>query len=94
MKVKATAEADARMPEAMYCKLEMEMKSGEIHRAEVSYHRGHWKNPMSDAEVEAKFRSLARVVMKPDAADRLLETLWKVETLKDAGEIIRLTVNR
>ena len=94
VKVKATAEADARMPDAMLCKLEMEMKSGEIHRAEVSYHRGHWKNPMSDAEVEAKFRSLAKVAMKPDAADRLLAALWKVETLKDAGEIIRLTVNR
>src|SRR5215210_7860499 len=51
VKVKATDEADRRMPEAMLCTMELVTSSGETHTASVEYHRGHWKNPMSDADV-------------------------------------------
>jgi 2-methylcitrate dehydratase len=57
----------------------------------VEYHRGHWKNPMSDAEVESKFRKLAREVLTDAQSARLIETLWKLEGVADAGDVIRLT---
>jgi 2-methylcitrate dehydratase len=89
--VAASAEADRRMPEAMLCRMEIITRAGERHTAEVEYHKGHWKNPMSDAEVEAKFRKLAAAVLNPVQTDRLLEALWRLEDLPDAGEIVRLT---
>ena len=58
----------------------------------MDYHKGHYKNPMSDAEVEAKFRGLAQNALTPAQTDRLLQALWKVEDVADAGEIVRLTV--
>ena len=91
IKVQATAEADRRMPEAMLCKMELVTHSGGKHSAEVSYHRGHWKNPMSDGEIEAKFRTLAAEVLSAEQTDRLLENLWRLDELPDAGEIVRLT---
>ncbi len=91
VKVEVSEEANRRMPEAMLCKLTLVTTSGAAHTSSVEYHKGHWKNPMTDGEVEAKFRGLAGNVLAAGRADRLLEALWKAETLPDAGELIRLT---
>ena len=91
VKVKATAEADKHMPHAMRCDMVITTRSGGSHRSRVDYHRGHWKNPMSDGELETKFRKLAKSVLKDTETDRLLEQLWSLDKLEDAGEIIRLT---
>ena len=91
VKVKATEEADRRMPEAMLCRMQIVLDGGETHETIVEYHKGHWKNPMSDDEVEAKFRRLAAEVLTPEQIERLLEKLWTLEELPDAGEIVRLT---
>ncbi|MBI2295946.1 MAG: MmgE/PrpD family protein [Betaproteobacteria bacterium] len=94
VKVQASQEADRRMPEAMLCELTLATKSGATHTAVVDHHKGHWKNPMSDSEVEAKFRALAATVLSPAQTDRLLKRLWKLEELADGGDILRLTVQR
>jgi 2-methylcitrate dehydratase len=90
IKVKATEEADRRLPEAMLCRMSI-VAAGKTFEAVVEYHRGHWKNPMSEAEVEAKFRKLAPAVLNDAQANRLLEALWRLEELPDGGEIVRLT---
>ena len=91
VKVAASAEADRRAPEAMLCDVEVVTKSGERYTAEVPYHKGHYKNPMTDAEVEAKFRSLAQDLLSPAQTDALLEKLWNLEEVEDIGEVLRLT---
>jgi 2-methylcitrate dehydratase len=91
VKVEVSEEANRRMPEAMLCRVTVLTHSGAAHSAEVDYHRGHWKNPMSEGEVEEKFRKLARGTLAPARVDRLLERLWNLESLADAGEIVRLT---
>jgi 2-methylcitrate dehydratase len=85
-------EANRRMPEAMLFRVTVTMKSGAQHSATVDYHRGHWKNPLTDGEVEAKFRKLALHVLPASRADQLLKQLWNLDKLSDAGEILRLTV--
>jgi 2-methylcitrate dehydratase len=91
VKVQTSAEADRRMPDAMLCRMQVLTTGGAIHEASVEYHKGHWKNPMSDAEVEAKFRKLASAVLDAGQTDRLLASLWRLEELPDGGEIVRLT---
>jgi 2-methylcitrate dehydratase len=76
----------------MRCRLTLVMKSGERHVALVDHHRGHYRNPMSESELEAKFRKLAAGVLSGLQIDRLLDKLWKLEELADAGEIVRATV--
>ena len=46
---------------------------------------------MTDAEVEQKFRSLARDLLSPDQTDELLAQLWSLEQVEDIGQILRLT---
>jgi 2-methylcitrate dehydratase len=90
IKVRATDEADRRMPEAMLCRLKIVTTSGQAHETAVEYHKGHWRKPMTDSEVEAKFRPLAAKVLAPGQTDRLFGALADLEQLSKAGDILRL----
>lgn len=94
VKVSEWDEANRRMPEAMLCRVTVTTRDGQRHAASVEYHRGHWKNPMTDAEVEAKFRKLALHVLTPAQTDELAACLWQLEELADVGALMRLTVER
>jgi 2-methylcitrate dehydratase len=90
VKVSVSDEANQRAPEAMLSVVEVVTGSGARATASVPYHRGHWKNPMTDQEIEAKFRSLARDLLAPAQTDALLERLWNIEQVKDIGEIVNM----
>ena len=91
VKVHVSEEANRRAPEALLSIVEVTTTSGAHYRAEVPYHRGHWKNPMSDTEVEAKFRGLAADLLAPSQTDTLLDRLWHLEQVEDIGKVLRLT---
>jgi 2-methylcitrate dehydratase len=90
VKVSVSEEANRRAPEAMLSDVEIVTGSGTRATASVPYHRGHWKNPMTDREIEAKFRGLARDLLAPAQTDALLERLWNLDQVKDIGEVIRM----
>jgi 2-methylcitrate dehydratase len=94
VKVSEWDEANRRMPEAMLCRLTLTTRSGERHEAQVEYHRGHWRNPMSDAEVEAKYRKMALQVLAPARVDALAERIWRLEAVPDVGDILQHTIAR
>ena len=89
--VSVSEEANQRAPEAMLCDLEVRTGAGQRFSSQVAYHNGHFKNPLSDAELEDKFRSLACGPLPKAQADGLLDRLWNLEELADVGELIRLT---
>ena len=64
---------------------------GQTFSSEVPYHKGHCLNPMSDIEVENKFRSLAKNLLSPDQTDKLLHQLWQLEDVEDLKEVFKLT---
>jgi 2-methylcitrate dehydratase len=78
-------------PEMNPCDLEIVLKSGAHKTIRVEYHRGHWKNPMTDAEMEEKFRSLARRHLPAERIDALLRQLWTLEDLSNAGTLVEMT---
>ena len=84
-------EADRVEREMNLCDLEVVLKSGQRKNVRVEYHRGHWKNPMTDAEVEEKFRSLARKQLPAAQTDNLLRQLWALDSLPQAGAVIAAT---
>lgn len=90
VKVSVSEEANRRAPEAMLSHVEVTTTSGARYSAEVPYHRGHYKNPMSDQEIEAKFRGLARDLLSPTQIDTLLEHLWNLEQVEDIAQVIAL----
>jgi 2-methylcitrate dehydratase PrpD len=53
---------------------------------------GTLARPMSDADLERKFRGLAGEVLATSAADALIALCWSAEQLADGGAIARATV--
>jgi 2-methylcitrate dehydratase len=90
VKVRVSDEANRRAPEAMLSTVDVMTTSGQHYTAEVPYHRGHYKNPMSDQEIEAKFRALAQDLLTPARTAALLDSLWHLEQVEDIGQVIRL----
>jgi 2-methylcitrate dehydratase len=83
-------EANRREPEAMLCDLELTLADGRSEAVRVEYHRGHPRNPMSDGEIEGKFRHLADGVLPKKRSDMLLSQLWKLDELADVGDLFAL----
>jgi len=86
-----SAEADAHEKEYNLCDFEIVLKSGRRQAVRVEYHRGHPKNPMTDAEMEEKFRSLAARHFAADRIDALLRQLWTLESMPKAGMLVEMT---
>jgi 2-methylcitrate dehydratase len=84
-------EADGAEKEYNLCDLELVLESGEKRSVRVDYHRGHWKNPMTDAEMEEKFRGLAEKHLPRQQLDNLLKQLWALETLPQAATLVEMT---
>ena len=84
-------EADLHEKDYNLCDFELVLKTGERKAVRVEYHRGHFKNPMTDAEMEEKFRSLARKHLAAERVDALLRQLWALEDIPRAGALIEMT---
>ncbi len=91
VKVLPSDEADKMEREFNLCELEVVLKSGERKTTRVEYHRGHFKNPMTDAEMEEKFRSMAQRHLRPERVENLLRLLWNLENLPKASALIAAT---
>ena len=91
IKVLPSEEADRMEREFSLCELEVVLKSGARKTTRVEYHRGHFKNPMTDAEMEEKFRSMAKHHLRADRVDNLLRLLWNIESVPKVGTLIAAT---
>jgi 2-methylcitrate dehydratase len=85
-------QADRMEQEFNLCELEVVLKSGARKTFRVEYHRGHFKNPMTDAEMEEKFRLMAQKQLPPDRLDNLLRMLRSIETIPHVGQLTAATV--
>jgi 2-methylcitrate dehydratase len=85
--VRATEPMDRLWPDAYPFRLTLTTKSGATLVREIHYAKGHPKNPMDDAEIEAKFHKLADGVLGGEAVDRALKVLWKFPELRNVSEV-------
>jgi 2-methylcitrate dehydratase len=69
----------ARYPAGIPNRLTVTLDDGRQLVREVEFPRGHARNPMSDDEVEHKFRVLVEPVYGKKTAARMLKHLWKLE---------------
>ena len=68
--------------------MEVTDRSGHTHTAHTSYPKGHQNNPLSDEELEAKFRGLSSGVWSEGQTETALETLWALEDLTSLDELM------
>jgi 2-methylcitrate dehydratase len=57
------------------------------HETEIDYPNGHWKQPMSDAELAAKFDSLAEGLLSESQAAGVREWCHSLHEVEDVGSV-------
>jgi 2-methylcitrate dehydratase len=90
VEVEPDDEFSARYPASTPNRVTVTTKSGESVTREVEFPRGHFGNPMTDDEVEEKFRRLAEGEMPPDRQAEVLRRLWSLEAETDLGSLLAL----
>jgi len=78
-------------PHAWPYRIEAIMRSGESKVMRKDYFKGHARDPMSDAEVEAKARQLGAPRLGTQRVNALISRIWQLEQVRDVGEIVSLT---
>lgn len=77
-------------PDEWSCRIELTGRGGKKQSAEARYFKGHAKRPLSDQEIEQKFRGLAQTALPSARIDGILKKAWSLETLPDVGELLAL----
>jgi 2-methylcitrate dehydratase len=68
-----------RYPAESCTRIEVTTTDGRRVAAETSCPKGHYRNPLTDGEVEAKFRGLASGALGAEGCDRVLAQVWNLE---------------
>jgi 2-methylcitrate dehydratase PrpD len=70
-------------------RVNIKLRDGRTYGRHVPHALGSAARPLPDDYMTAKFRALAGPVLPPGAVDQLLEMVWSLESLDDAGAIAR-----
>ena len=82
---------DKRLPRGVSCALTMLMSDGRRYGAQVDYPKGSIQNPMTDAELRAKFDSLAAPVIGEKRSAQLADAVQRVERCDNVRRLMQLT---
>jgi len=90
---KVFIEADAALEElGLPDVVEITTKKQEKFACQVDYPKGHPVNPMSDADIEEKFRSMAGKFMNDQQMNEVITTIYNLDRLDDVGKLVKLLV--
>lgn len=92
VKVEVDPDIDKMYPSAIPNRVEVLLKSGAMVSGEMIFPKGHPKNPMTDLEVEEKFRNLGAWALAEKKADEILSKVWELEKMADIKELMRLFI--
>ena len=92
IKVTLDPELDKIYPKSRPVDLNITTKEGETFHERVEYPKGDPNNPMTEAEVTAKFMRLARRLMSEKQAQGIVDTVWAFEDLDDVGMLMKQLV--
>jgi len=90
VKVNHDGSLDSRYPKGIPNRITVTLTDGRTIAREVEFPRGHAGNPMTDAEVEAKFRRAVEPKYGKEKASQILARCWELETLTSVTDLIRM----
>jgi 2-methylcitrate dehydratase len=79
LKVVEEPEFTRRYPAESCTRIEVTTTDGRRVVAETNHPKGHYRNPLTDSEVEGKFRALAFGALGAEGCDRVLAEVWNLE---------------
>jgi len=90
VKVQRNAELSVRYPQAVGNIVTVRLREGRTLSERVDFPRGHAQNPLSDAQVDAKFLALTGARLGRERADAVLRCLWRLDEARDWDTLMSL----
>jgi len=87
LELKEDADLTRQFPGKNACRIEVLTRSGERKVSQTENASGHYNNPMTDEEVCAKFRNLARCQLSAPQIESALGALWQLDTTENLDAI-------
>ncbi len=91
LRARVTASADETIGKAA-ADVTLTLKNGTRHHAYVPHASGSLERPLSDADLEMKFRALAAWGFSTCNAYDVIELIWSFDNMRDAASLARTTV--
>jgi len=79
-------------PDALTSEIEIITRSGNRFVQKTDYPKGHVRNPMTDTDIENKFRDFCSVTMKSEKIDSAMRALWHLEDASDIRPLLDLFI--
>jgi len=79
-----------RYPVAMPTRITVRTREGKSYTKQKDVPLGHPGNPMSDQELEVKFRRLVARRLGQTRTERLIRLIWQMDTMKDISALMPL----
>ncbi len=89
LRERITAQEDAGFSEEEAL-LQATLVDGRTLTERVVHPTGDPENPVTDAQLEGKFRALVGSILPKDRMERLLDRLWNVDSVADITEVLEL----
>ncbi len=83
VEVSEDPEATRNYPAQQRARMEIALRSGRRLTRAADYPKGHGRNPLSDGELELKFRGLTSAVLPRERQQALLGRLWRFDELEN-----------
>ena len=90
VEVVADPEIEAVFPELQRVIVTITTTDGQEYTKQLDYPKGDPRNPLTDAEIEEKFDTLAEPVMSSDARSQLKDAVWHLEDAESVSDIMAL----
>lgn len=92
VKVTFDPELEKLYPASRPADVEIRTKSGRTYRAKTDHPKGDWRNPMTDEDLQKKFRRLANPVVGEAQVNEIIQTVMNLENAKDISRLMQLLV--
>jgi 2-methylcitrate dehydratase PrpD len=87
----ASATGDPSITEDQ-ARIEVELTNGQTISRFVEQSLGNVHRPLSDKQLEAKFRDQAVLALPESQVEKLIEQCWQIDRLDDVGELVSMAV--
>lgn len=91
VKLVGDKEIDAAFPKLQKTLVKVALTDGSVEEHRLEYPKGDPRNPLTDREIELKFKSLADGVLLPSEQQDLIDAIWGLETVESVSSLMALT---